>query len=103
MKGIRFKGIGFRNPVNAIPKISRVRSWPFLAILKTVDEDFFSFDSFCPECQKKRSVQRNKSDIVNAIANDQNIRLFSSVCGHTWNLPANERDYLRDLLPRLSN
>jgi len=89
-----------------IPKIRRVRNRPPLAILKNSsmrDQEFFSFDSFCAECQDKRPVQRSKADLVNATANDQNVRLFSIVCGHTWDLPASERKHLRDLLPGLSN
>src|ERR1700680_1869653 len=82
-----------------------VRSWPSLAILKSRcmrDEEVFSFDSFCPECQENRPVQRSKADLGNAIANDWNVRLFRNVCGHTWDLSASERNH-RELLPRFSN
>ena len=42
-----------------------------------VDQDFLSFDSFCAECRENRTVQRSKADLVKAIANAQNVRLFS--------------------------
>jgi hypothetical protein len=67
-----------------------------------MDQDIFPFDSRCPECKEDKPVQSSKTELKSALADNRNIRVGSSLCGHTWDIPRSERENLRSMLPELS-